>query len=338
MFQRARLKLTAWYLLTIMLVSLGFSFGIYRLLTNEILRFSVISRNRIGLSLTLQSYDESLSPYLLIADDSDLVNDATARVTWGLIVVNGVIFILAGGLSYLVAGKALRPLQVMLEEQKRFISDSSHELRTPLTALKSTIEVNLRDRHLTLKEARLVLQDSLEEVNRLNNLSNSLLQLTHYQDNKFDLHPAQVNLEQLVTVVVKRFRGLAVTKKIAIQSQLNSVQVTGDAASLSELISILLDNAIKYSQAHSHINILLTKYANEARLVVADEGIGIKPADLPRLFDRFFRADKARTITSERGYGLGLTIARTIVQLHHGTISVASQPKRGSTFTVVLPI
>jgi len=133
MFKSARIKLTAWYLLIIMFISISFSFVIYRGLMSEVHRFSRMQRSRFFV-------------------DEDLITEIQRRAIFGLGTINTIIFITSGALGYFLAGKTLSPIQEMVEEQNRFISDASHEFRTPLTALKSSFEVNLRDKNLSLTQ------------------------------------------------------------------------------------------------------------------------------------------------------------------------------------------
>lgn len=326
MFQRARLKLTAWYLGMVMLVSIGFSFGMYSLMTDEIKKFTIIHRNRIG-----QSFD------LVIVDDSDLINDLQSNLAQNLILVNGFILVVSGGLAFFIAGRTLQPIKKMADEQKRFISDSSHELRTPLAAMKSTLEVYLRDKNMKLKEAKEVLHDNLLEVDRLCHLSNSLLKLSGYTENK-SLTFTVINLKQVVETVVKRCRGLATTKNIILRTNLAKIDLRGDQASLTELVTILMDNAIKYSYEGGTVACTLKRRGADVIMSVADDGIGVRATDIPHLFDRFYQADKSRHHDKESGYGLGLAIAKQIVLLHHGSITVTSKLNQGSVFTVKLSV
>ena len=148
MFEGARVKLTAWYVLIIMIISIGFSAVIFDLVSLEVQRFAVAQRYRIE---RLYIQDDTLLPP--VQPDVDLVNEARHRLFLILLGINGGILIAAGGLAYLLAGKTLRPIGEMVDEQNQFISDASHELRTPLTSMKSSMEVGLRDRKMGIREA-----------------------------------------------------------------------------------------------------------------------------------------------------------------------------------------
>lgn len=313
MFQKTRIKLTAWYLLIIMLVSIFFSMTIYRAFTNELGRFNRIERIRL----------ERRIP----------IDEIKQRILMRLILLN--ICILAGSAlaGYFLAGKTLKPISDMMDKQNRFITDASHELRTPLTALKSEIEVNLRNRKMTLPIAKRLLQSNLEEVNTLQTLSDDLIKLT--ANNSLDM--GSIPLAVSVKDAVGRVSVAAKVKRITIIKTIPNFSLTGNATLLTELFIILLDNAIKYSARGKNIRITGEKTDSHVMIHISDQGYGIKDKDIPHIFDRFWRADTSRTKTTVEGYGLGLSIAKQIVEKHQGTISVKSTIDRGTTFTITLP-
>ncbi|TAL64214.1 MAG: hypothetical protein EPN88_11370, partial [Bacteroidetes bacterium] len=166
MFHSARLKLTAWYLLFIMFISLFFTVVIYRVLTGELERFARIQRFRMERHLYTDEYvplPSNLPPII----ELELIEETKKRLMVVLAGINGGILILFGVLGYFLAGRTLRPIQEMVDEQNQFISDASHELRTPLTSLKSSMEVYLRDRHPTMREAKSLMNEGIDEVNKL---------------------------------------------------------------------------------------------------------------------------------------------------------------------------
>jgi len=341
MFQSARLKLTGWYLIIIMLISLSFSVVIYRVLTSEVYRFSSLQRTRIEQRLLNQGL---LPPGTNISlppppgeIDSDLMMEVEYRLILRLVIVNGIILVISGGLGYILAGRTLKPIAEMVDEQNRFISDASHELRTPLTALKSSIEVNLRDKKMSLDEAKQVLKENVTQVNKLQTLSDSLLELTQYQSPGNHIPHTSVLIEDVIDNAVERITPLAKAKQITVDHTVPHVKIIGNKENLSDLFVILLDNAIKYSNTGTKIGIGAKKTDGHINIWVKDHGMGIASKDLPHIFDRFYRADSARGRAEEGGYGLGLSIAKKIVDAHHGTIAVISKPNAGTTFTIKLP-
>jgi len=335
MFQTARLKLTGWYLLIIMMVSISFSAVIYRALTIEVERFSKIQRYRIENRLGNTVVRPLPEPFPAQVADPELIEYIKRRILTTLFFVNGSILILSGALGYMLAGRTLKPIAEMVDEQNRFISDASHELRTPLTALKSTMEVHLRDKNLSVRDARAVLTSSISDVNTLQSLSDSLLTLARYQKPNGTTTKELLDLDALVQQAVKQVSPLAAKKRITIKATGGKATLPGNRYNILDLVVILLDNAIKYTKAGGEIDIRTQKTAGRTKLSVKDNGIGIADSDLPHIFDRFYRANSARTKNSKNGYGLGLAIAKKIAEAHHGTIEVVSKPGAGSTFTVV---
>jgi len=343
MFHSARLKLTAWYLLIIMLISISFSAVIFKVISNEVERYVNAQRFRIERRLTQGDYFPSdihiqgVVPTIPIMD-SDLIDETKRRLLYVLFIINGGIFIAAGGLGFILAGRTLRPIQDMLDEQNRFISDSSHELRTPLTSLKSAMEVNLRDKNLTLKDAKVLISESIVEVNKLQSLSDELLQLAQYQKPNGYAKFEKFSVGEIVKRTVHKIEPVARLKDLIIMVDTDDIQIEGNKYGVSDLLMILLDNAVKYSTEKKTIKVRSYKNDGHVLISVKDQGIGISEKDIPHIFDRFYRADTARSKNEAGGYGLGLAIAKKIVDIHHGTISVKSKLNKGSEFSVQLPL
>jgi signal transduction histidine kinase len=280
---------------------------------------------------------------------SDL-QDAEEKLRTTLIIINLGILVFAGGAGYFLAGRTLRPIEQMIQEQSRFISDASHELKTPLTAIKAEMEVMLRDKDLTLKGAKTSAASNLEEVNNLVLLSNSLLELSTYQQTNGDFIREPVSLSEVLVESYKKVASLAKHKHITITNTVKDAIILGDKQQLIELFVIFLDNAIKYSPKNSTITISSAKTDHSVKVSIADEGMGIEEKDIPYIFDRFFRVDESRSKTQVAGYGLGLSIAKKIIEEHKGSVIVKSsvgKPARnatqrvaggGTTFTVQLPL
>jgi len=330
MFRSARLKLTAWYLLIIMLVSGTFSIAFYQASTNEIQR--VIDRIHY---LQSQSREFQLpQPPNTVITLEDL-QDVKTRLQLALIIVNGFIFILAGGAGYFLAGRTLKPIQVMVDEQNQFISDASHELRTPIATLRAEMEATLLEKHLSDKEARSLIGSNLEELGKLQELANNLLQIAHSSD-KEGFAKNSVSVQEVIHTAHKKVSPIAKKKHIAISVPPVSGKVKGDKSALVEVFVNLFDNAIKYSSENKHITVKTESKNHVVIIHVTDEGIGITPNDIPHIFDRFYRADKSRSQAD--GHGLGLSIAKKIINAHNGSIQCTSTVQQGTTFTVTLPL
>lgn len=330
MFQKTRLKLTAWYLLILMTVTLFFSLTIHAMLIRQVRGFVLEQRFRIERRFGPIQPPE---PW-----DNNFLNDANRRITFSLVVINAVIFIVGGTLSYFLAGKTLKPIKQMLDKQNRFITDSSHELRTPLTSLKLAMEVALRNKSLTLKQAKDLISENILEVNRLQNLSNRLLRLSSSQSPAQGVPKEDIVLSEVIANAIKNVSGQASVKKITIKNLVHTDKlILGRAEDLTELFSILLDNAIKYSPEKSRVTLVSKDGQQNIRVSVKDHGVGINKKDLLHIFDRFYRGDVARSKEGNGGFGLGLSIAKKFAEEHGGDITVKSKVGIGSTFTVHLP-
>lgn len=334
MFESARIRLTAWYLLIIMSVSILFSAFIYNGINAELSHFEYIAevieeREELGLPPPRQ--------FARMQIDPELIQAARARLVTTLGFLNLGILIVAGGAGYFLAGKTLRPIQRMVGQLNQFVSDSSHELRTPLTSLRSEMEVGLRNKRLTLSQAKKLIESNLEEVIRLQSLSDNLLELTNYEKGSGPILSTPVVLSEVINESIKAVQGLSRKKEITITSNnVKNVKVFGSRDRLRELFTILLDNAIKYSPNNTTVRVEGSVTAKTVNINVKDEGIGIGADELPYIFDRFYRADVSRSKQID-GFGLGLSIAKKIVTFHKGTITATSKVNKGTTFTVKFP-
>lgn len=331
MFTEARIKLTAWYCLIIMSISIIFSVVIYNRIDREFDRIDRVSQLRI-------EQERELGIFLRSAEIERpaMVAQAREHLVVNLILANLAILGLSAFAGYFLAGRTLRPIEEMIDEQNRFISDSSHELRTPLTSLKTSIEVNLRDKKLTLEKAKEILRSNLDEVNTLNLLSDELIQLVQFQKSgklKFE----NLKVRVLISRAVKMIEPLAMNKNIKLLSNVEEQKVYGDEKALVELFTIFLENAVKYSPKNTAINISSEKKNTCVEILIEDQGYGIDKKDLPYIFDRFYRAEKSRSKIEAHGYGLGLAIAKKIIDAHKGHISVESEKDKGTKFKISLP-
>jgi len=234
-----------------------------------------------------------------------------------------------------LAGKTLQPIARMVEEQNRFISDASHELKTPLTSLKTAMEVGLRDKKLNLTAAKKLISENLTEINKLQSLSEGLLQLAQHKTGNNNLKFEKLSLRKIVTEAVSKINVIAKEKKVAIKNKVKNYKVKGNKYSLMDLFVIILDNAVKYSKTNSPVAIEANKKNKTVIVSIVDRGIGIDKEDLPHVFNRFYRADRAR---GKGGYGLGLAIAKKIIENHNGTVEIESELGKGTIVKVSLPL
>lgn len=332
-------RLAAAYVAIIVAISLLFTASLYRLssaqledsLRREYLRFRpLINLNADGSSGLIAPNGVTVSP--------DVVQYQTElrlgkrHLALELAYFNLVILVMASLASYQLAKRTLRPIEEALEAQTRFSGDASHELRTPLAAMQAEIEVALRNSKLSAADARKLLESNLEEVAKLNNLSEGLLRLARGTQLPFEA----VDLDEVVRQAKDRLAKAAASRSVTVVQQGSGLAARGDAQTLVELVAILLDNAIKYGPSGGTVTVGQARQGRQAVITVADEGPGVAEADLPHIFERFYRAEASRS-RETGGYGLGLSIAAKIVETHKGTVQAANSGQ-GAVFTVRLPL
>ncbi len=336
MIQSAVFKLTLWYLGIILVLGALFSVALYRESSVQLDENATHQRNAINRLALPDIFEPRRTQFL---EDLDAQLDADRqRLILRLLVLNLSTLLIGGGAAYVLARRTLKPIQDSLDAQGRFTADASHELRTPLTAMRAEIEVALRTGKLTAADAKELLSSNLEEIAKLEALSASLLRLARFENGLDPKIVTKVPVRELFEDAAARHKARLTERKIKLAIKSGSETVSGDQASLVELIAVLLDNAIKYSPPASDITLASEASGGSVRLSVSDSGAGISATDLPHIFDRFYRADRSRTKGEHvNGYGLGLSIAKRITDVHHGAITAESTLEKGTTFRIKLP-
>jgi len=229
----------------------------------------------------------------------------------------------------------LERLDSAFTAQRRLFADLSHELKTPLTILKGEFEVILK-RARSNDEYQGALKSALEETNRVIRLAENLLILAKFDSREISPKKEKVDLTGLLNTVINNAKGLAELKEIKLSLDIkDELSVSGDRDELKTLFLNIVDNAFKYTPVGGNIQILAGKAGTNIEIVISDSGPGIPEPELEHIFDRFYRVEKAR---SSPGFGLGLSIAKSIAEAHGGGISAASQSGKGAAFTISLPI
>lgn len=238
----------------------------------------------------------------------------------------------------LTLNEMIERLETSFGALRRFTADASHELKTPLAVMRVDVERAMSPTSTAVEQA-VALEEALEQVTRMADLVDSLLTLARADEGRFDLFREPVQLGPLVREVIETARLLGEETELTIDAPLiEDADVLGDLTRLRQLMLNLVTNAIKYTPRFGRVTISLARGEEVVTLTVEDSGIGIAAADLPYVFERFWRADRVRSRASERGgFGLGLAICQWIAQAHGGQLSVQSRLSRGSTFTVTLP-
>lgn len=346
-FHSALIKLTSFYVAIVMIISVSFSVALFNISSNELGRGFDRQARFLRDMPVRNSAPFSTPDFEQLRLDQ--LKESNNHLKNNLVIFNLLILLISSWLAYLFAKKTLKPIEEAMESQNRFTADASHELRTPLTAMKTEVEVALRDKKLSLADAKELLKSNLEEIGKLEALSGALLKLARDKDDPKKSFK-EVSLEEVLAESYQKVECLSNKKSIEINCHFEPVpmasaakpnisrptgtSILGDAQSLIELFVIFLDNAIKYSPEKSKITINVRENKDQAIVKIKDSGIGIKASDLPFIFNRFYRADRSRSKENVEGYGLGLSIAKQIIDLHNGTVSVHSEPGKGTEFVI----
>jgi signal transduction histidine kinase len=298
-------------------------------------------------TLSLKTIDDRHWGYLQVAQSFDLLDEYMHSLHTILIFGIPLAMLLIGGASWWLSGLAMQPIYQSYEQIQQFTADAAHELRTPLAVMRiavdSTLEAAIID-----PEARNNLEIAQRQVGYLTRLAEDLLWLSRLEANQLPWKSQPCCLNELVSDLEEELAPLALTNKIDLCLEIATdkpLYVNGDRDRLYRAIANLITNAIQYTPAEGVVIIGLDSADRQAIVTVRDNGVGIASADLPHIFDRFYRvrADRSR---AQGGTGLGLAIVRAIVTAHQGSIQVVSQlanrhqpsPPSGTTFTVRLPL
>lgn len=327
----ARLRLSLTYLAIIMVLSLGFSGLFY---------YQSVDEARSNLQRQQLQLHEFL--YFATAEGVQQIQDRQLSLFKNnlikrLVVANIGMLAFGSGVSYLLARRSLRPLEEALAAQGRFTSDAAHELRTPLTVMKTELEVAKKSKSISTKEVKEIFASNLEEIAKLEQLTSALLRLASSSESVDKSHWRQYKLDDILSAAERRVSDRATKKNITISRKKTSYLVHGDPDQLVEMFVTLLANAVKYSDGSSGVSIEASHRGDSVIVSVVDHGIGIAEVDLPHIFERFYRADQSRNKVKADGYGLGLSLAKAIADVHGAEIKVKSEYGKGSTFTVELP-
>ncbi|MDB5175183.1 MAG: putative Histidine kinase [Candidatus Saccharibacteria bacterium] len=331
--------LAATYLAIIMILSIGFSLVFYNASSHALYR--QVPPHSFYQGTTLDDNpnrirNDAASPQTVESFLHDRADEGRKVLLTRLVLLNIGALLAGSVVSYLLARRTLEPIEEAMEAQVQFVSDASHELRTPLTAIQTSNEVALRNPRLTLAQAKQLIGHNTEDVRRLKELSDGLLNLA--QHNKTIATLVAVQLQDITSEAMTQVVQQATAKNIAVEDTTENLTVLADKPGLAQVLVILLDNAVKYSNPGGTVYLETQVKGKQAMLMVRDEGMGIRASDMPHLFRRFYRADNARTAGEQSGYGLGLAIAKQIMTNQNGNITVISTPGTGSTFTLLLTL
>ena len=291
--------------------------------------------NRLGLRYLVESVPEG-GTRIAFADRSWERENLRGLLLSSLLVGAGALlgFFL---ISLFLSKLATRPVEKAWEQQRQFVADASHELKTPLTVILANSGILLSHREDTVAAQAKWIEYIQEEARRMKGLVEDMLFLAKSDAARLTTARLPVDMSELTEGCLLPFESVAFEAGVTLESDIRpGLCVSGDESQLRRLVYILLDNACKYAGAGGTVSVSLCRTQDRLRLAVRNTGPAIPPEHLEHLFERFYRSDSART-REAGGYGLGLAIAKAIVQSHRGQISVTSTEADGTVFTVLLP-
>jgi len=282
---------------------------------------------------------EFLQGYVRVGESIDAIEEELSRLRWGLQSGGLVALLLCGIGSWWLTQQFLQPIEQSFQQLKQFTADASHELRNPLTAIRTSVEVMQSHSDRVHPSDQKKLAAITSATTQMTQLVEDLLWLARSDGNLVPLKPeSAIPIDELLEDLLDLYFLQSKQQQITLNSNFAAdALVVGDADQLKRLFANLLTNALKYTPAYGTVTLSSIVKSNEIIVQVQDTGIGIAPEQLPFVFDRFWRADAARSYYNE-GTGLGLSIAQTIAQRHSGTLTVTSNLGRGSCFQVRLPL
>jgi two-component system sensor histidine kinase CiaH len=307
---------------------------------NATARFATVDLPTDSIRIYVRSVPQpgSESATLVVGQSLAPEREAERRLLLILLLGGSVGLLLSFVGAAFLADRALVPIQEAFRRQQEFVADASHELRTPLTILHSAMD--LLDQHAAepLQSNKEVFDEARQEVVRMERLTRDLLELARSDRAEMQLAFGQVDLGALASELVQRVGPIAIERGIALELQVEepAPEVDGDPDRLQQAGLILLDNALKHSPRGGQVRVLVSLDGDDAVLEVADSGERIPAEHLQRVFNRFYRVDRARS-RSTGGAGLGLAIAHTLVTVHGGEIKLHSRPGQGTVATIRLP-
>ena len=316
-FERARVKLTLFYVGTMITIM-----GIFSLVL-----IATLEKN-IQDSLEDITGGNPLQHMALVR-----AKDTIETVVY---TIDSILILFIGGVGYFLAGRTLRPIQQSLDRQKRFTADASHDLRTPLAIMKTEIEVALQNNHADNSTYRKTLKSGLEEIQTMSLLVEDLLTLARTENKNKDITKMYIDYQDVLNKLVERTQKQVNEKSISVELDIKDTgKIYVHEHSFTRALQNIVQNAIRYTKSDGVISITLARIGKHFTLAIKDTGVGISQKDLPYVFDRFYKASHSRN--DQAGSGLGLSIAKEIIEMYDGSLSIESNEGKGTTVTIVMP-
>lgn len=295
----------------------------------------IISFNDLNLRYLLQTRPNGTQVLVFLDRSTEIAT--LSQLIFVLIAIGIISIIVLSIISYYLATWAIRPISLAWEKQQQFVADASHELKTPLTVIQTTTDVILANKDQTIRSEQKWIDYIKSETERMSKLVSDLLYLAKIDRNE-SLVSSSFNLSEAIINVTLPFESIVFESGKELQIDVEpDLMYVGEEARIQQVAVILLDNALKHSPVNTSIQLKLRRHHLGYQLQVSNEGEGIPQKHLDKIFERFYRVDVSRA-RETGGYGLGLSIAKSIVDQHHGTISVTSVLNGLTTFTVTLPL
>ena len=318
-FKKARLRLTLWYVLISFLILFVFNLAAIGAERQAFSKIEQVLSNKIQRPKLTSLLDRRLDEF-----DSNFITR--------LLFFDLFLFLGATGASYFLSGRTLKPIQEMVRKQEEFSQDASHELRTPLTSILMEIEAIKRTDKKIPYKYQVVFSNIQAEGKRMKNIVNDLMAIV--RNSEKPKSNSKINLSNLVMNVVFQMESLAKKKKIELHHTVSpNLFIKANKDEIKQVLLVILDNAIKYSNPQGTIQVSSRRIKRIIEITISDTGPGIDKEDLPHVFDRFYRGTN-----KEQGSGLGLTIAKQIVEKYKGSILISNSKPHGTVCTINLPI
>ncbi|WP_333887515.1 sensor histidine kinase [Clostridium sp.] len=275
--------------------------------------------------------------FIIIFQDKSFDIEVLRRLIIISVLVCIVSLILVFIISLFLANTSLKPIISAWKKQQSFVADASHELRTPLAVITTNLDVVLDNKNETVEAQNKWLENIRLETDRMTKLIEELLFLARSDSHEASLYISSFNLSNVITQSILPFEAICIKYKLHISYNIQQdVIFSGNESRIKQLAAILIDNAIKHTYENGSIEIKMHTSKNKIQFIVSDTGEGIPEEHLDKIFERFYKVDKSRS-NRDGNFGLGLSIAKSIVNEHKGTITVSSTLGKGSIFKVILP-
>ncbi len=330
MYRRVRLKLTLIYAFLFFLIIWSLSLGLFIWMSQSFGQGYITQVKQLHGQVEPDPFEQHVRVVTIAG------GVALNQLKYILFIFNGMLLLVIPIGGWFLTSKTLSPLEKSLEQQRQFVSDASHELRTPLSIVSGEMQIALKKERAP-KEYKQVIKTTKEEIDRLTTLVENLLYLARSDHDNVKIKFQAVDVTDLLNSVLVDFNPKIKSKSLhlSFEPPVHNLSANGHPGMLRTLFANVVDNAIKYTPDNGKIWIKITHPNRQVAVEIKDSGMGIDLKSKDKIFDRFYRADASRS--RPKGFGLGLSLVKSIAEWHRGTIKVKSEPDKGTSFMVYLP-